>query len=115
MKISARPLLVLHGNEAFRDRVRAVAGRRYQYQGVNGWPTLTDAVRESPPSALVIVDPFFDGDQRRVSPLLHAFTSEFPSIAVLAALKIGPATKHFLHELERYRAAPAQPPAESDG
>ena len=90
MKIAARPLLVLHGNEAFRDRIRAVAGRKYQFQSLNDWPTLAETLRDLPPSALVVVDPYYDTADRRISPQLRAFTTEFPSIPVLAALEIGP-------------------------
>lgn len=90
MKIGARPILVLHPNDAFRERVRAVAGRKYQFRAVADWPALTDAVRDSPPSALVIVDPFFAGGARGISPELHALTVAFPSIPVLAALVISP-------------------------
>jgi AraC-like DNA-binding protein len=88
MKISARPLLVLHGDPAFRERVRAVAGRAYQYQAVADWPSLVAVVRDSPPSALVIVDPFFDGTDQRVGAELRSFASEFPSTPILAALRV---------------------------
>ena len=55
MKISARPLLVLHDNEEFRERVRKVAGKEYTFQSVPDWPALEESVRDSPPSALVVV------------------------------------------------------------
>jgi AraC-like DNA-binding protein len=91
MKISARPLLVLHSDEGFRERVRRVAGREYTFQSVPDWPSLEAAVRDSPPSALVVVNPYEDvhgGDGP--SPSLKSLLVEFPSTAVFAALEIGP-------------------------
>ena len=64
MKIAARPLLVLHGNEEFRERVRKVAGKEYTFQTVPDWPSLEEAVRDSPPSALVVVNPYEDSNGR---------------------------------------------------
>ncbi len=88
MKLAARPLLVLHSDEDLRDRIRAVAGRDYSFQAVDGWTTLMKAVREAPPSAVVIVDPLQEPGPLGISPQLHALSVSFPSIPILAALKI---------------------------
>ena len=90
MKISARPLLVLHSDESFRERVRRVAGREYTFQSVPDWPSLEEAVRDSPPSALVVVNPYEDGNGSGLSPSLKSLLVEFPSTAVFAALEIQP-------------------------
>ncbi|HET6762836.1 MAG TPA: helix-turn-helix domain-containing protein [Longimicrobiaceae bacterium] len=89
MKIAARPLLVLHGDETFRERVRKVAGREYTFQSVPDWPSLEEAVRESPPSALVVVNPYEDAPGKAgPSPSLRTLLVEFPSTAVFAAMEI---------------------------
>ncbi|HEX2211591.1 MAG TPA: hypothetical protein VHG93_28145, partial [Longimicrobium sp.] len=83
MKIGARPLLVLHSNEAFRERVRKVAGKEYTFQAVPDWPSLEEAVRDSPPSALVVVNPYEDvSGAGGPSPSLKSLLVEFPSTAV---------------------------------
>lgn len=89
MKIGARPLLVLHSDEEFRERVRRVAGKEYTFQSVSDWPSLEEAVRESPPSALVVVNPYEDGhDRGGPTPSLHNLLVEFPSTAVFAAMEM---------------------------
>jgi AraC-like DNA-binding protein len=90
MKIAARPLLVLHGNELFRERVRRVAGKEYTFQSVPDWPSLEEAVRESPPSSLVVVNPYEDSNGKAPSPALRSLLLEFPSTAVFAALEVTP-------------------------
>jgi tetratricopeptide (TPR) repeat protein len=91
MKIGARPLLVLHGNEQFRERVRKVAGKEYTFQAVPDWPSLEESVRDSPPSALVVVNPYEDTNGRAgPSPALRSLLVEFPSTAVFAALEVKP-------------------------
>lgn len=89
MKIAARPLLVLHGDEPFRERVRKVAGKEYTFQAVPDWLALEEAVRESPPSALVVVNPYEEGSPRNgLSPALRSLLVEFPSTAVFAAMEV---------------------------
>ena len=91
MKISARPLLVLHGNEDFRERVRKVAGKEYTFQSVPDWASLEESVRDSPPSSLVVVNPYEDSNGRAgPSPSLRSLLVEFPSTAVFAALEVKP-------------------------
>ena len=92
MKIGARPLLVLHSNEAFRERVRKVAGKEYTFQAVPDWPSLEEAVRDSPPSALVVVNPYEDTGNGSGGPSqsLKSLLVEFPSTAVFAAMEIKP-------------------------
>ncbi len=103
MKISARPLLVLHGDEGFRERVRRVAGREYTFQSVPDWPSLEEAVRDSPPSALVVVNPYEDVNGRSgPSPSLKSLLVEFPSTAVFAALDVKPERAEDLRTLGKW-------------
>src|SRR5687767_14713551 len=96
MKRVYRPLLVMHSDPSFRERVRQACGSDYHYQAVSDWDTLHDAVRESPPAALVVDDPYDSGSgskrngQATLSPALRALLSEYPSTAVLAALEVRP-------------------------
>jgi AraC-like DNA-binding protein len=93
MKIGARPLLVLHGDDAFRERLRMVAGREYTFQAVHDWSGLEEAVRDAPPSALVVVNPY-EGSSPDAGPSLELKTLlvEFPSTAVFAALDLSSAS-----------------------
>jgi AraC-like DNA-binding protein len=94
MKRVFRPLLVMHADPAFRERVRQACGTDYQYQSVGGWEELHEAVKESPPAALAVVDPYLGsnggGRDRELSPELRTLLSDYPSTAVLAALEVRP-------------------------
>jgi len=90
MKIPHRPLLVLHAHARFRDRVRSAVRGDYEFKAVADWHTLNQALRDSPPSAVVIVDPYFDSGRDQVSPGLRSLMADFPSVPVLAALEVGP-------------------------
>lgn len=91
MKIGARPLVVMHWDEAFRERIRRLSEREYIFQAVPDWESLREAVRESPPSALVVVDPYSGtGGRGGPSPALRSLLVEFPSAAVFAALDVSP-------------------------
>jgi AraC-like DNA-binding protein len=108
MKKVYRPLLVMHDDSAFRDRVRKACGNDYHFQALGDWDELTDAVRESPPAALVVVDPYepAPGVRRNgkaeLAPSLRALLSEFPSLAVLAALEVRPDRFDDLRTLGRW-------------
>lgn len=89
MKIGARPLLVLHSNQAFRERVRTMAGTEYTFQPVRDWLELEATVRDSPPSALVVVNPYEETPgEAELSLELKTLLVEFPSTAVFAALEV---------------------------
>jgi AraC-like DNA-binding protein len=95
MKRVNRPLLVMHPDAAFRERVRQACGADYRFQAVADWAALLEAVGEAPPAALVVVDPYeasrASGNGRRVlSSELRALLAEYPSTAVLAALEVRP-------------------------
>jgi AraC-like DNA-binding protein len=95
MKRVYRPLLVMHTDSGFRERVRQACGNEYHFQAVSDWDTLHDAVREAPPAALVVVDPYEEGPGKRnghseLSPGLRTLLAEYPSTAVLAAFEVRP-------------------------
>lgn len=90
MKIPLRPLLVLHAHARFRDRVRSAVRGDYGFRAVSDWDTLYQALRDSPPAAVVIVDPYFDSGGDEISPGLRSLMADFPSVPVLAALEVGP-------------------------
>ena len=85
-----RPLLVLHTNGAFRERVRRVGPHGFQCTFLTSWDELRRAVVDSPPAAILIVDPYADSrrDDPQLSSELRALLWEFPSATVLAALEI---------------------------
>jgi len=99
MKHVFRPLLVMHPDAGFRDRVRRACGNEYQFQNIVDWESLQSAVRESPPAALAMVDPYGDG---ALAPALHELLSEFPSTAVLAAMEVTPERHEDLRTLGRW-------------
>jgi len=95
MKRVFRPLLVMHADPAFRDRVRQACGNDYHFQSLGDWDALHEAVRESPPAALVVVDPYERGLAGRgvrasLAAELRTLLTEYPSTAVLAALEVRP-------------------------
>lgn len=78
------------------------------YQAVANWDSLHEAVRESPPAALVVVDPYegVAGAGRNggseLAPSLRALLAEYPSTAVLAALEVRPERFDDLRTLGRW-------------
>lgn len=92
-----RPLLVMHPDTGFRERVRMASGNDYHFQSVPDWGTLLDAVRESPPAALVVVSPYepaveeYEPDsQFGLAGELRGLLAQYPSTAVLAAMEVTP-------------------------
>lgn len=89
MKIGTRPLLVLHPDEGFRQRVAAAAGAEYRVEPVDGWEPLRGRVRTAPPSALIVVDPYHESAASPATEL-RSLLQEFPSAVVFAALQVRP-------------------------
>jgi AraC-like DNA-binding protein len=111
MKRVYRPLLVMHPDPGFRERVRQAGGDEYHFQALPDWDALHEAVRDSPPAALVVVhpydpDPAPGGNGRaspaRPSPALRRLLAEYPSTAVLAALEVTPDRLEDLRTLGRW-------------
>lgn len=88
MRQVLRPLLVLHPDASFREQVRRAGGKRFDYLAVDAWDELRELVRTSPPAALIVVDPYENGDE--LSSALRALLLEFPSATVVAALALRP-------------------------
>jgi AraC-like DNA-binding protein len=87
MKIGPRPILVLHGSEPLRDRLRALSGRDFTFRPVADWAALAEAAREAPPSAVAVVDPTC-GEGAWVSRELRLLVADFPSLPVFAAAEV---------------------------
>src|SRR5680860_710352 len=86
MKRIPCPLFLLHSDRLFQERIRQASKGRYDLKEVESWEELRERVREAPPSALLVVDPY-EGDigSTQLSPTLRNLLTEFPSITVLAA------------------------------
>jgi AraC-like DNA-binding protein len=104
MKRVFRPLLVMHPDGGFRERVREACGTEYQYQSLEDWDSLREAVRASPPAAMVMVGPYESPRARRgaLSRSLEALLAEYPSTAVLAAMEVTPDRHDDLRTLGRW-------------
>ena len=96
-----RPLIVLHSNGAFRERVRRVSGKTFDCTFISDWETLRAAISDLPPAALLVVDPYAPGsrDAPQLSPELRALLWEFPSATVLAAMELRPGRSHDVRTL----------------
>jgi AraC-like DNA-binding protein len=93
----------MHPDTAFRERVRQACGNDYRFQAVPDWDSLHEAVRESPPASLVVVDPYGGRNGSvELSPALRALLAEYPSTAVLAALEVRPDRFDDLRTLGRW-------------
>ncbi|MQA88902.1 MAG: helix-turn-helix domain-containing protein [Gemmatimonas sp.] len=85
-----RPLLVLHSDAVLRERLRFVARKEgMELDEFAEWDELLDAVRTSPASALIVVDPYA-GSGKGPSIELSSLLNRFPSLTVIAAMAIGP-------------------------
>ena len=96
-----RPLIVMHSNSAFKERVRRVSGKTFECSFLPDWESLRAAVSEAPPAALLVVDPYAagNGDGMQLSPQLRALLWEFPSATVLAAMELRPGRSHDVRTL----------------
>ena len=98
-------MLVLHSDRSFQATVREACGQDFSYGSVPDWEGLEEAIREGPPSAMVIVDPRFDGADRAgspPSPRVKALLTDFPSLAVVAAMSVRPEDHERVRELGRW-------------
>ncbi|HEU4882692.1 MAG TPA: helix-turn-helix domain-containing protein [Longimicrobium sp.] len=90
MQPIARPLIVLHSDSVFKERVRRVGNQRFKTQFVEDWDALRAALNESPPAALVVVDPYTRtyGTEAELAPELRSILWEFPTATVISALEV---------------------------
>src|SRR3712207_6192346 len=98
MPTSPRPLMIMHPNSAFLERVRRLGGKTFRCSVLPNWSALRRAMCDAPPAALLLVDPYDvrgrEGPQ--LSPELRALLWEFPSATVVAALEVRPGCSHDL-------------------
>jgi AraC-like DNA-binding protein len=90
MQPIARPLIVMHSDSLFRERVRRVGSQRFKMQFVEDWEMLRAALQESPPAALVVVDPYTRsyGSETELAPELRSILWEFPTATVIAGVEV---------------------------
>lgn len=86
MRQSSKPLLVLHAESEFRSRLTQ-AGAAFACWHVSEWEPLREAMRDAPPTVVVVVDPYFGGEGGEFAPELTALLQEFPWASVVAALR----------------------------
>jgi AraC-like DNA-binding protein len=85
-----RPLIVMHPDSVFKERMRRIGSQRFQTQFVSDWDVLRTTLQESPPAALVVVDPYRRtyGSEAELAPELRSLLWEFPTATVIAALEV---------------------------
>ncbi len=90
MQPIARPLIVMHSDSLFKERVRRVGSQRFKMQFVDDWDMLRVALQDSPPAALVVVDPYTRsyGSETELAPELRSILWEFPTATVIAAVEV---------------------------
>lgn len=87
MRGTNRPLLVLHPNDDFRRRVLKAGSPHFACWSISDWATLRAAVRDAPPNAVIVVDPYAGSGSGEISPQLETLLREFPSASVVAAVE----------------------------
>ncbi len=87
MSEATRPVLTLHADPEVRARVRAATRGGYIVQEVADWTALRTALREAPPSTLVVVDPYFGSGAQLAPDLLHLLV-DFPSTPIVATVRL---------------------------
>jgi len=97
-----RPLIVMHSNSAFRERVRRIThNSAFEISFLPDWETLRALLPETPPAALLLVDPYSpivrEGPQ--LAQELRALLWEFPSATVIAAMELLPGRSHDVRTL----------------
>jgi AraC-like DNA-binding protein len=91
MRAPLRPLVLLHSDPAFRERLQRISQARFNFRVVLRWGDVEEAVRETVPAGIAIVDPYHgQPPQGRIAPELAALLRRFPSATVIAALFMRP-------------------------
>jgi AraC-like DNA-binding protein len=96
-----RPLIVMHSNGAFRERVRRIVAKSFDVTFLPDWESLRAALPDTPPAALLLVDPYtYPGrDGPQLAQELRALMWEFPSATVVAAMELLPGRSHDVRTL----------------
>ncbi len=84
-----RPLLLLHPDRAFRDRLRPVVSAPHVLRPIPGWDALRAALRTAPPGSVAVVDPYAEGDGELCT-ALRDILRDFRSATVVAAHRFEP-------------------------
>lgn len=87
MRRASRPLLLLHPDNEFRNRVIQAGGAFFTCWSVSEWEPLWDAVRDAPPTVVIVVDPYLGGSGGGISPQLKELLRKFPWASVVAAFR----------------------------
>ncbi len=99
MRRANRSLLLLHPDSDFRNRVVQAGGAHFACWAVSEWGPLRDAVRDAPPTVVVVVDPYAGGEDGGISRELVSLLHEFPWASVVAALRARPGEEGDVHAL----------------
>jgi AraC-like DNA-binding protein len=97
----------MHPNGAFQERVRTVGATVFRCQSVSTWPELRTAAAQTPPSTLLVLDPYRKNARGlwKLTPELRGFLWEFPSITVVAAIDVRSGLSHDLRTLGEWGVA----------
>ena len=86
MRTPNRPLLVLHADPSFRERIQHASQSAFELDWISDWNSLPDAVRDAAPSGLIVVDPYYGRALGEgPAPDLHTVLRAFPSSTIVAA------------------------------
>jgi hypothetical protein len=106
MQSVVRPLLVLHGDSAVRERVREAAAG-YEFRSVRDWQDLHAGLQRSPITAVALVDPWHPGGSGAGLQSLRDLLQRFPAFTVVAAGRYAPARGDVLREILSWGVADA--------
>jgi AraC-like DNA-binding protein len=108
MRATLRPLVLLHADSTFSERVQRAAYGRFDVRVAADWTELRRAVRTTVPSGVAVVDPYFGraGDQG-VAQELERLLEAHPAATVVVALKPRPGWPLHLRALGSQGAAGA--------
>lgn len=88
-----RPVLLLHPDDSFRERVRKALTDAQALWTFTDWTALRRALRDAPPGTIAVVDPYA-GAREGLSLALRDLLRDFPSATVLAASRFETATHY---------------------
>lgn len=105
MLAPTRPILVMHEAAGLTEALRQASDDPARVWPIAGWDALGRAMERVPPSAIVVVDPFAEGDGAAPSPRLQALLREMPSATVVPAFPVTPETARYVEVLARWGVA----------
>lgn len=90
MRRLPRPLLLLHGDPAFRALMVDAGSPGYVVSPLSGWDVLRRAAGRASPAAVAVVDPYAGGGGDGLAPALFSLIRDFPSLPVVPAFDVAP-------------------------